>query len=81
MLEYAAMDTRHLPELRDRLREKARGHAGDSNGEGRMRAPDTGPRPEPVPTEMAALGVKGARAISPRALAIFRGLRLAAPGR
>lgn len=74
MLEYAAMDTRHLPELRDLLRDKlvARGRLEWVNEECELLTQVRWP--EPVPTEIAALGVKGARAMSPRALAIFREL-------
>jgi ribonuclease D len=74
MLEYAAMDTRHLPELRDLLREQlqARGRLEWVNEEceilTRVRWP------EPLLPEVAALGLKGARALSPRALAVFREL-------
>lgn len=74
MLEYAAMDTRHLPELRDLLRDKlvARGRLEWVQEECELLTQVRWP--EPVATEIAALGVKGVRAISPRALAIFREL-------
>jgi ribonuclease D len=74
MLEYAAMDTRHLPELRDLLRDKlvARGRLEWVKEECELLTQVRWP--DPVPTEIAALGVKGTRAISPRALAIFREL-------
>ena len=74
MLEYAAMDTRHLPELRDLLRDQllARGRLEWVNEEceilTRVRWA------EPLLPEVAALGLKGARALSPRALAVFREL-------
>jgi ribonuclease D len=74
MLEYAAMDTRHLPELRDLLRGKLeeRGRLEWVREEcdllTRVRWAD------PVSPEVAALGVKGSRALSPRALAVFREL-------
>lgn len=74
MLEYAAMDTRHLADLRDLLRDKliARGRL-----EWVLEECDFITRvrwPEAVPAEVAALGVKGARALTPRALAVFREL-------
>jgi ribonuclease D len=67
MLEYAAMDTRHLPELRDLLRDKlvARGRLEWVKEECELLTQVRWP--DPVPTEIAALGVKGTRAISPRA--------------
>lgn len=74
MLEYAAMDTRHLPELRDLLREKLieRGRLPWALEECEL---VTAVRwPEPGTPEETALGVKGARALSPRALAVFREL-------
>lgn len=74
MLEYAAMDTRHLPALSDILRAKLQ-------DKGRLAwvAEEcvllTQVRwPEPAAPAVAALSVKGARALAPRALAIFREL-------
>lgn len=74
MLEYAAMDTRHLPALADILRRRL----ADL---GRMEWVDeecvllTQVRwPDPEAPEAAALRVKGARALTPRALAVFREL-------
>lgn len=74
MLEYAATDTRHLAELRDLLRQKLldRGRLEWTAEECTLL---TAVRwPEPAPPEEAALSVKGARALSPRTLAIFREL-------
>lgn len=74
MLEYAAMDTRHLPDLRDLMRDQL-------VGRGRLEwvleecALLTAVRwAEPVPPEDAALAVKGLRALPPRAQAVFREL-------
>lgn len=74
MLEYAAMDTRHLAELRDLLRDKliARGRLEWAREECAL---ITAVRwPEPVPPEEAALMAKGVRALTPRGLAVFREL-------
>ncbi len=72
MLAYAAEDTRSLPALRDLLREAlgAKGRLGWVEEEcsllTRVRWPD------PVSPEAAALATKGARALKPRTLAVFR---------
>jgi ribonuclease D len=74
MLDYAATDTRHLPLLRDNLREQLsqRGRLAWAEEECALL---TAVRwPEPGPPEVAALTAKGARALSPRGLAIFREL-------
>ncbi len=74
MLEYAAMDTRHLPDLRDLLRDRlvARGRLEWVLEECALL---TAVRwPEAVPPEEAALTVKGVRALTPRAQAVFRAL-------
>src|SRR6185436_13145372 len=74
MLEYAATDTRHLPELRDLLRRhlEAAGRLSWVEEECELL---TGVRwPEPEAPELEALQVKGARALSPRGLAVFREL-------
>lgn len=76
MLEYAAMDTRHLPDLRDLMRDKllARGRLEWVQEECALL---TAVRwPEPVPLEEAALTVKGVRALTPRSQAVFRELFL-----
>lgn len=74
MLEYAATDTRHLPRLRDELHRQLveRGRLGWVEEECELL---TRVRwPEPDPPELQALGVKGARVLSPRGLARFREL-------
>jgi ribonuclease D len=74
MLEYAAMDTRHLPDLRDLLRDQliARGRLEWVLEESALL---TAVRwPAPVSAEDAALNVKGVRALTPRAQAVFREL-------
>jgi ribonuclease D len=74
MLRYAATDTEHLPALRDALRHQLqeRGRLGWVEEECEL---ITGVRwPEPQAPELEALGVKGARNLSPRGLAVFREL-------
>jgi ribonuclease D len=74
MLNYAATDTAHLPALRDELRQQLleRGRLSWIEEECEL---ITGVRwPEPEAPELQALGVKGARNLSPRGLAIFREL-------
>lgn len=74
MLDYAAMDTAHLPELRDLLRQKLV-DKGRLDWAAEECALLTAVRwPDPVPPEEAAFGVKGAKALAPRTLAIFREL-------
>ena len=74
MLEYAAMDTRHLPVLRDILRDRLteRGRLDWVVEECALTTAVRWPAPESP--EIAALSMKGARALSPRALAVFREL-------
>lgn len=74
MLEYAATDTRHLPELRDVLRERLAGAGRLLWAEEECALLTAVGWSQPEPPEAAALGVKGARALAPRALAIFREL-------
>jgi ribonuclease D len=74
MLEYAAADTRHLPELRDLLREqlRARGRLDWAEEEFQLL---TQVRWAPAADdEPAYLRMKGAKALSPRELAILREL-------
>ena len=74
MLEYAAMDTRHLPDLRDLLRDRliSRGRLEWVLEECALL---TAVRwADPVPPDQAALSVKGVRVLTPRALAVFREL-------
>jgi ribonuclease D len=74
MLNYAAMDTQYLPALRDVLRAKLEA-MGRLAWVAEECALLTKVRwPAPTPPEVAALTVKGARALSPGALAIFREL-------
>ena len=72
MLEYAAMDTRHLPVLRDILRDRLteRGRLDWVEEEFALTTAVRWPAPESP--EIAALSMKGARLLSPRALAVFR---------
>lgn len=74
MLEYAAMDTRHLPVLRDILRNRLveRGRLEWVEEEFALTTAVRWPAPESP--EVAALSMKGARALNPRALAVFREL-------
>ena len=74
MLEYAAMDTRHLPVLRDILRDRLteRGRLDWVEEEFALTTAVRWPAPESP--EVAALSMKGARALNPRALAVFREL-------
>jgi len=74
MLEYAAMDTRHLPVLRDILRERLAGLGRLEWAEEECALLTAVRWPDAEPPEVAALSVKGARALSPRALAVFREL-------
>lgn len=74
MLEYAAMDTRYLPVLRDVLRERLAALGRLEWAEEECALITAVRWPEPEPPDVAALSVKGARALSPRALAVFREL-------
>jgi ribonuclease D len=74
MLEYAAADTRHLPELRDLLRDqlKARGRLEWAEEEFQLL---TGVHwSAPAVDEPAYLRMKGAKALNPRELAVLREL-------
>jgi ribonuclease D len=74
MLEYAAMDTRYLPELRDRLRDRLEemGRLGWAEEEFRI-AERTGWEP-PEDEDKAFLRIKGTRGLKPRNLAVLREL-------
>jgi ribonuclease D len=74
MLEYAAMDTRHLPVLRDILRDRLteRGRLDWVEEESALTTAVRWPPPESP--EIAALSMKGARTLNSRALAVFREL-------
>lgn len=74
MLEYAATDTRHLPELRDVLRERLIQAGRLAWAEEEFDLITVVRWPDAEAPEVAALGVKGVRALAPRALAIFREL-------
>jgi ribonuclease D len=68
------MDTRHLPVLRDILRERLAGLGRLEWAEEESALLTAVRWPVAEAPEVAALGVKGARALSPRALAVFREL-------
>jgi ribonuclease D len=74
MLEYAATDTAHLPELRDRLRdalvERGRLHWAGEEFERREATRWS----EPEDGKEAFMRIKGARDLAPRGLAILREL-------
>jgi ribonuclease D len=74
MKEYAATDTAHLPELRDRLRTEleARGRLAWAEEEFRRREQTRWTEPEEG--REAFLRMKGARDLTPRGLAILREL-------
>jgi len=74
MLDYAATDTRHLAELRDVLRQRLVEAGRLSWLEEECELLREVRWPEPEPAAAAALGIKGARALNPRALAVFREL-------
>ena len=73
MLEYAASDTRHLPELRDILRAQlqAKGRLGWAMEEFALLDDIRGTQPDGEP---AYLRIKGAKALKGRELAILREL-------
>lgn len=73
MLEYAASDTRHLPDLRDRLREELsqRGRLKWAEEEFQLAQQN---RWQVSEDNEAFLRTKGARDLKPRELAIFREL-------
>jgi ribonuclease D len=73
MLEYAASDTRHLPELRDILRAQleAKGRLGWAMEEFALLDDIRGTQPD---GEAGYLRIKGARALKGRELAILREL-------
>jgi ribonuclease D len=74
MLRYAATDTQHLPALRDLLRQRLLERGRLSWAEEECELITAVRWPEPDPPEVQALHVKGARNLSPRALAVFREL-------
>lgn len=74
MLNYAATDTRYLPPLRDLLRQQLADRGRLSWVEEECQLLTAVRWPEAEPPEQAALSIKGARALRPRTLAIFREL-------
>ena len=74
MLEYAASDTRYLPQLRDILRQQLeeRGRLGWAAGG--VRTAGGHPSEPPGPAEPGWLRLKGAKALKGRELAILREL-------
>ena len=74
MLDYAATDTRHLPVLRDILRDRLTERSRLTWVEEECGLATAVRWPVPESPEVAALAIKGARALSPQALAVFREL-------
>ena len=74
MLSYAATDTRHLPELRDLLHQRLVAAKRLAWVEEECELLREVRWPEPEPPEVAALRAKGARVLTPRALAVYREL-------
>ena len=74
MLEYAASDTRHLPVLRDLLRERLEALGRWSWAEEEFRLLEGLRWTPPGPAEEAYLRLKGARALKGTGLAILRAL-------
>jgi ribonuclease D len=72
MLDYAATDTRHLPALRDLMLDQLKALGRHSWFEEECEILTRVRWPEPEPPEVEAMHVKGARALTPRALAVFR---------
>ncbi len=74
MLEYAAADTQHLPELRDRLRARLQELRRLDWAEEEFQILSAADRRTAEPDEPAYLRLKGAKALKGRALAILREL-------
>jgi len=74
MLEYAAADTRHLPVLRDLLRDQLRERGRLNWAEEEFELLTEVRRSVPEPEEPAYLRIKGAKGLGGRALAILREL-------
>jgi ribonuclease D len=72
MLDYAATDTRHLPALRDLMLDQLKALGRFAWFEEECAILTQVRWPEPEPPEVEALRAKGARALNPRALAVFR---------
>jgi ribonuclease D len=74
MLEYAAADTRHLPALRDRLRDRLQELGRLEWAEEEFQIISEATRLVAEPDEPAFLRVKGAKALKGRSLAVLREL-------
>ncbi len=74
MLEYAAADTRHLPVLRDLLKEQLRKRGRLDWAEEEFELLSAARRSAPEQDEPAYLRLKGAKALGGRALAVLREL-------
>jgi ribonuclease D len=74
MLEYAAADTQHLPELRDRLRARLQELRRLDWAEEEFQILSAADRRTAEPAEPAYLRLKGAKALKGRALAVLREL-------
>ena len=74
MLEYAAMDTRHLIALRDRLAEQLHQRDRWSWAEEEFGLLTEVPFNEEAPTEPGFVRIKGAKALKPKELAVLREL-------
>jgi ribonuclease D len=74
MLDYAAADTRYLPELRDLLKEQLRRLGRWEWAEEEFRLLSANPRTVAEPSEPAYLRLKGAKALGRRGLAVLREL-------
>ena len=74
MLEYAAADTRYLPELRDLLKEQLRERGRWEWAEEEFELLSANPRTVAEPSEPAYLRLKGAKAMGRRGLAVLREL-------
>jgi ribonuclease D len=74
MLEYAAADTRHLPVLRDLLRDRLRELGRLEWAEEEFELLTAARRSAPEPNEPGYLRIKGAKALNGRAQAVLREL-------
>src|SRR3954452_7259534 len=74
MLDYAAADTRHLPELRDLLREQLVQRGRWEWADEEFAILSANPRAVAEPDEPAYLRIKGAKALGRRGLAVLREL-------
>jgi ribonuclease D len=74
MLDYAATDTTYLPQLRDVLHQRLLQAGRLSWAEEEFSLLEEVRWPDPESPEVASLDVRGARALTPRALAVFREL-------